>query len=379
MFKTARIFLAAPALVALTTLPAAADPIELRYATSQPSINSTFKRSILPFVERVAKDSGGTITIQTFPGNQLANAKTSISSLRDGTADAGFVIPIFVPSEIKTLNFMQQILFAGANAVAITGATAETVLLNCPGCRSELAAAGAMPMAPVATSAYFMSCTTDVPNSGSLKGRKMRIVGGAQKELLSDLGATRVVVPPPEVMEAMNRGQIDCAVSPLPWLTQFSLQEATKFIVTEPLGYARGNDMFTMSKAAWNKLAPDQKQAVFKNLPRLVADSVIAGYLFEQDEARKAAERKGIKFLKPDPEFVKVVAGIRAREKDIVVSDAKKRGVEGVDELWDSHVKTLAKWDKLSQEIGSDPAKMAQVLWDQVYSKLDPLTVQPKK
>ncbi|OGA47627.1 MAG: hypothetical protein A3G25_03625 [Betaproteobacteria bacterium RIFCSPLOWO2_12_FULL_63_13] len=377
-FNSVLQFLTATLLVGLTAIPATAQAVELRYATFHPTVNNVYKRAVLPFVDRVAKATGGAVTIKTYPGGQLANIKTTITALRNGTADAGVLIPIFVPSEVPSHNALQQVLFAGANPIAAAGASVETVVLGCPGCRKDLEAAGAVSVLPVATTAYRMQCAKDVPNTASLKGRKIRIVGGAQKTLLQELGATRVVVPPADVMEGMNRGVLDCAVTPLPWLVQFSLKESVHYIIDEPLGYARTIEFFVLRKASWEKLSPEQRRTVFKEFPQLAADSVIEGYLYDDERVIKVAKDKGIKFIKPDAAFTKAVDAARAAEKEVAFADAKKRKVPNFPAVWAHHQRALAKWAKLSRDIGTDPKKFAQALWDNVYSKIDPLTMLPK-
>lgn len=343
----------------------------LRYATSLPSTSSVYEASVPGFIERVNQATDGKLTIQAFPSGQLASAKGTLAALKDGTADAGLLIPIFTPSETRNLNAISQILFAGSNSIAITGATAETVLINCPACVSEMAEQNVMPLAVYATTAYYLQCADDVPSYDSLRGRKMRIAGGGQRELVADMGATRVVVTGPDLMESMSRGQIDCALTSLPWLNSYSLMDSVEYIVDYPVGTFRAPDAFAISKSAWEKLDTESRQAIVKEIPRLLADTVINGYLAEEDQIRDQAKAAGITFLPADEKFKQAVVSIQEREKEIGLADAKTRGVEDAEAVWDSHLKSLDKWERLSKEIGNDPQRFADALWEHVYSKLN--------
>lgn len=343
----------------------------LRYSTSLPSTSTVYEASIPAFQKRVEEATGGDVTVQAFPSGQLASAKGTLSVLKNGTADAGLLIPIFSPSEVRNLNAISQILFAGSNPVAIAGATAETVLLNCPSCIEELAKTNVVPLALYSTTAYYLQCSKDVPSYSSLRGRKMRIAGGAQRELVEKMGATRVVVSGPELMESMSRGQIDCAMVSLPWLNSYSLMDSVKYIVDYPIGTFRAPDAFAVNKRSWDSLDAKARKAIVGEIPRLIADTVIAGYLAEEGQIREAARSEGIQFIGPDKDFEDAVLSIREREKEIVLSEAKSRGVHDAEEIWNSHMKSLEKWELLSQEIGRDPQKFADALYEHVYSKLD--------
>jgi hypothetical protein len=66
------------------------------------------------------------------------------------------------------------------------------------------------------------------------------------------------------------------------------------------------------------------------------------------------------------------MAKYKAGERERNVSAAKGFGVKDPEAILDAHVRNVVKWQKLSKDIGRDPAKLEAALWREVYSKLDP-------
>ena len=48
------------------------------------------------------------------------------------------------------------------------------------------------------------------------------------------------------------------------------------------------------------------------------------------------------------------------------------KGVKDPNAIVKAHLENVAKWEKIYAKTGDDPAKFAQALWDEVYSKINP-------
>ncbi|MBJ3775337.1 C4-dicarboxylate TRAP transporter substrate-binding protein [Acuticoccus mangrovi] len=342
---------------------------ELRYGSSQPAVNAVYKNAVTPFIERVEEQSD--LSIRAYPGGQLASAKGALDSLRDGTADASLLIPLWTPSELPYINGLMQVLFTGDDPMVVTAAIAETVLLHCPPCREEMLENGAISLAPYSTSPYYLQCNKAIGSSDDLKGTRARVVGGGQTRLLEELGATRVIVTAPEIAEALTRNRIDCAVAPLSWLQSYSLGDGVKTIVDQPIGTARGMEAFAVRKESWDRLSDAEQQAVVKNLPALLADIIARGFAEEDRAAIAFAKDHGISFVEPDATFTTAVDTVRQNEREIVMAEAQRRGLHDFESILDSHIASVEKWQALRDEIGDDTERFNATLWDEIYSKID--------
>ena len=105
-------------------------------------------------------------------------------------------------------------------------------------------------------------------------------------------------------------------------------------------------------------------------MPILVAD-VIFGYLKEAHTVREEANKKGIKFLSPDPGFTKALTEYRAIELARVKELARKRGMKNTDALIDTYLGLVEKWERISRdEIKGDKDKFIAALNREIYSKV---------
>jgi hypothetical protein len=109
-----------------------------------------------------------------------------------------------------------------------------------------------------------------------------------------------------------------------------------------------------------------------KHAPRLVANTTINGYMAEDVMVRKEAPGKGITITKGGDDVLKPLAEHKEKEPAVIAEVAKKEGVADPESIIKAHLENVAKWEKIAAEIGEDPEKFAQALWDEVYSKLDP-------
>ena len=357
--------------VALTLSAALATSVNaqtLRYGSSQPVVNAVYVDAVTPFIDRVQEASD--LRIRAYPGGQLVSARGALASLSDGTADASLLVPLWTPSDLPYINGLLQVLFAGNDPVVVTAAIAETTLLHCPQCREEMARNGAMSLAPYATSPYYLQCNRTIASSAELNGAKVRVVGGAQSVLLDQLGMTRVVVTAPEIAEGLSRGQIDCAIAPLSWLQSYSLGDGVRSIVDAPVGIARGIDAFALRSESWNGLDATEKAALLRNVPQLLMDVAFKGFKAEDQAAIAFAKENGITFVDPDAAFEAAVDDVRQNERKILLQEAAQRGLDNFEPVLDAHLAALEKWRGLSKEVDGDSEALADLLWNEVYSKL---------
>ncbi len=76
---------------------------KLKFAVFTPDSEMTHQVIMKPWAEKVSKESGGTLEIQTFPNGALGrNPGLQTKMLQDGVADIVWVIPSYTPASIST-------------------------------------------------------------------------------------------------------------------------------------------------------------------------------------------------------------------------------------------------------------------------------------
>ena len=109
------------ALHALAAAPAAAQPVELRFASPAPPQSPINSRGIAEWIKEVNSASGNTVSFRLMAGPTLASFENVYDRVLKGVADIGFgtgstVAGQFRRSEVATLPFESE----GPIEVAVT-------------------------------------------------------------------------------------------------------------------------------------------------------------------------------------------------------------------------------------------------------------------
>jgi len=325
-------------------------------------------RAITAFAQRVEQQSKG-IKFELSYDGQVVNFRSSLGGVKDGLVDAIQLYPAFYLSELKTMNTFTDMGVFASESWAHTAAVAEMVLLNCPQCDAEFARYKVKPLALSGSAPFNLICKSPVNSVADLKAKSIRAVS-ANQGLAKALGANPMATSPAEVFEAMQRGQVECVLSPLDWMRQYGLADVAKFVVDTPLTHDSSRIPVAINSDVWKKLSAEQKQVITRNLAFLSAEAT-ANNIADGSSARQLAESKGIKFGSGGAEYVALVAAYRKGELERVAKDATGRGVEKVDSLVATYREKLAKWQKIVADNGGDRAKYEEALWREIYSKFN--------
>jgi TRAP-type C4-dicarboxylate transport system substrate-binding protein len=107
-------------------------------------------------------------------------------------------------------------------------------------------------------------CNSPIKGLADIKGRKVRVQGTSQGDLVEGLGATGVTIPFAEVVPALQRGTVDCGITGTMPAYKAGWHEVTTHVLNLPVGFSVS---FTLaSLATWNKLDDKTKAFVEKEV-----------------------------------------------------------------------------------------------------------------
>src|SRR5690606_35990210 len=175
-------------------------------------------------------------------------------------------------------------------------------------------------------------CTGEaVAKPEDFQGKKIRGTG-AMGQLVAAMGGTPVNVTSAEIYEALQRGQADCTLGPLPWLKTYTLWDLVKFVSDEPFGTYHGTNFINIRTGTWKKLSAKEKAAVRANLAKATRDMA---EVYEKDDhdISKEAQAKGIKWVEADASLKAAVEDFRSHDTPRVIELAKSRGVKNPDPI----------------------------------------------
>jgi TRAP-type C4-dicarboxylate transport system substrate-binding protein len=116
-------------------------------------------------------------------------------------------------------------------------------------------------------SAQVIYCKTPIASLTDLKGKKVRTGNRTLAEFVGALGGTGVTLPFAEVVQAMQSGVVDCAVTGT--LSGYSAKwyEVSDYIYSLPVGWSQV--MHGVNYATWNKLDPKVRSLIEKEIKDL--------------------------------------------------------------------------------------------------------------
>ena len=219
---------------------------------------------LVPWCEKVAKESNNRIKCDVFPSMQLGGSPPQLyDQAKDGVVDVIFTIPGYTAGrfpliEVFELPFMASTAEATSRAAWEYAATyakdefKETKLLalNVNGPCNVYTT-----KQPIRTQADF-------------KGLKVRAPNRQTSSMLAMLGATPVGMPLPGIPEGLSKGVIDGAVVPYEIAPSIKLDELTKFVAETDRGQpAMCATVFAtaMNLAKYNAMPADLKAVIDRN------------------------------------------------------------------------------------------------------------------
>ncbi len=362
--------LAVMAVALLAVTPALAK--DLIYGSGIPEKNPLMSKAAGPTFAEISKQSGGSMNWKMLAGSQVISMNSSLDGLKNSLVDAAFIVPVFQRSALINNNVLFDAQFYTDDPVQRTGAVIETILLDCPECLAEYRKANGVYLgAGFSGTPFNLICKNPIKTLSDIKGLKVRATG-AETRLMAALGATAISMGPADMVQAIERGAVDCACAPVAWLRSYGLVDVAKNVLTAPMGIASGLTLFVMNRKTWQALSKKDRDIIWRNVPMASARAQLIAYTETDREVRKAAEGKGVKFHDASPELLAALDKNAEHEAQILPALLKKQGAKDPERLLKVYVEKLKKWKPLSREIGDDMKKYVEIFNREIYSKVDP-------
>ncbi len=107
-------------------------------------------------------------------------------------------------------------------------------------------------------------CRGEIKDINDLKGKKIRVQGTSQADLVAALGGTGVTIAFGEVVPALEKGVVDCGITGTMPAYKAKWPEVTNTLYRLPVGFTVG--MWVANLAMWNKLPPATREFMEKQM-----------------------------------------------------------------------------------------------------------------
>jgi len=246
---------------------AASAETELKVVAPWSNLNAYGKVEKPFWSEKLKELTGGELTASVTSYSELGLSGLELLRLTTlGVFDIGHIVvgysvaddPIIEGLELATL--IQDVDTGRKALEAYRPVIAESLAAN-----HNLVLLGVYP-----NPSQVLYCREPVKSLADLKGRKVRFYGASMNDFLEEAGATGVSVPLAEVVPALQRGVVDCAISGTLTGYSFKFPEVSKHLYTMRFGW--GLTLIAANKAKWDALTEDQRTKALEAIKVLEDD-----------------------------------------------------------------------------------------------------------
>jgi TRAP-type C4-dicarboxylate transport system substrate-binding protein len=243
------------ALAALAPATKAAEPIELRLASTTVPSSKVNVWGLIPWSEDVKKASNGLLDIKLFYNNSIANPANVYDRTLQGVADISFGImgPFY---DLFPRTMVSGLPYEANNDTETSVALSR--LFQRGLISEEYSKVKVLSLFTFAPSA--VNTNKEIKTAADMAGLKIAASGRIVGEVVKALGAVPVTMGPPDFYQAMQRGTVQGIMVGWPAIMSFHLDEVTNHHLETQSGQFPA--FVFMNKEAFAKLPAAGQKAI---------------------------------------------------------------------------------------------------------------------
>jgi TRAP-type C4-dicarboxylate transport system substrate-binding protein len=313
------------AVAAVLALPAAAqETFKIHHFVPPKAPPSA--RFMMPWADKVEKESGGKIKFQIFPTMQLGGTPPQlVDQVRDGVVDFTFTLPGYTADRFPRTEVF-EVPFLHTNALATAQAMQDyydkylqeeykdyqVILLY-------------------THDGAVISANKAIQSLADFKGMKIRTANRGGGVFLRGVGANPVGSPVTEIQTMLTKGVIDGVLLPYEIMPAFKIHELVhNHIVLAGPQPRIGTSVFAflMNKKRYDALSPELKKVIDNNSRRNIAKWAGQTWRDVEMPGMEAAKAAGNKFVTiPEAEVAKIRTAVKP-EIDKFLAELSRPGFD---------------------------------------------------
>ncbi|MFV0384232.1 TRAP transporter substrate-binding protein [Paracoccus sp. (in: a-proteobacteria)] len=253
----------------------------LRFAHWLPPSHALHTTGFDIWTKSITEASGGAITFQIFPAQQLGSATDHYDMARDGIADLSFITPGYQPGRFPLFSLVEN-PFMVTNAKSGSAAFDAWYRQYAPQEMADVHVCMAFIQDPgTLHSVAQMKLPSDI------RGTNIRPAQAVIGSMVALLGGASVQVPAPEAREVIARGAADGITFPWDSIYLFGIDKETRYHIDFPL-YTTAF-VIAFNKARYEGLPEDERAAIDAHCTSEWAEKVAAGWADQERSGRDKA------------------------------------------------------------------------------------------
>ena len=304
---------------------ASAQTIELKISHFIPP-NHTFHKWVSAWSEKLTQESGGKLKFTIYPNGQLVGPPNrQFDAARNAITDMAFVLHGVTPGRYSATE-LGNLPFTWPKAGSGSATTSRRLAELAPTYLAKEHQGLHILFGAVANPVVFYS-KVPIRSIDDFKGLKIRYAGVQNKYLLDALGATPLLVPPPEAQDALAKGIVDVAMFPHEAAVSYDLGTVAKYAI-EP-GVATATFAFVMNPAKYESLSPDLKALIDKHSGPAAAEDFGKAWEVAEKEGRNKEMAQGVQMLTLPAGDIEKMKKLMAPHVESAIAAVDKEGKQG--------------------------------------------------
>jgi TRAP-type C4-dicarboxylate transport system substrate-binding protein len=306
---------------------AQAPQVTLRLQQQLPAAAPVPKNFLVPWAQKIEKESGNRIKIELYPSMQLGGTPPQVyDQVRDGVIDITWTLPGYTPNRFPKSEVFELPFIAG-NGEQNSPATWAFYEKHLKDEYKDVQMLAVQTNGP-----YLIHCKGNgVHKLEDMKGLKIRGSSRVMNKMIERLGATPVGMPVPAVPDSLSKGVIDGAMMPWEVTTPLKISELvnthTRFSGNRSLCVAVF--VTVMNKAKYEGLPDDLRKVIDANSG--LEASKWAGKVQNDGDVPglAVAEKRGNTIITIDPAETKRWRDAAEPTVDAWIAEMSGKGIDG--------------------------------------------------
>lgn len=294
------------------------DAVELKFASHIPPQSSTHKVFAL-WAKELEERSHGRVRVTFYPAASLVKPQDTYPATVKGICDIAFQVLVNDASRFPLNSVVDIPLMGWPDDESATRIRRE-LFMKIPALQAEFKDVKVLwQIASNPRSMHFVEKEVRVP--GDMKGMKI-IASGVSAKAMKDMGASPIVLLPPDWYTSLERGIVKGACSG--WTTIYNHKVHTLLPVHVDMNLAYLGQGAILNLDVWKKLSPDIQKIIDELEPWVTAKALEAEHA-ESAEAQKVMTGLGHKMIELSPdELKKWYDGAKPVQEEWIAENEKK-------------------------------------------------------
>lgn len=305
---------------------ASAQEVTLKLHHLLPPVSHAHKNMLVPWADKVMKESGGRIKIDIYPAMQLGGKPPQlIDQVRDGVVDIVWTLPGYTPGRFtKTEVF--ELPFMHRDIVSTNKAITEFIEKN----GDEYADYKVIGM--FVHAGQVIHSVKPVRTAADLEGMKIRTPTRTGGWLIEAMGATPIGAPVPQIPEMLSKGVVEAVLIPYEVTLPLKVHELVDYHTILEGDISRINTsvfIIAMNKPRYESLPADLKAVIDNNSGMAIAEWLGEIWTAAEAPGEAKATESGEIIVMPAAEVAKLRARVEQPVIDRWVGEMAAKGVDG--------------------------------------------------